>query len=88
MFACHQTHEGAELPCAGWLAMVGHRHPNVRLALIQGHLPAEALRPGPDWPTLHDSYDDVLNKLMESGAPEEQRQKQEPPDPDPDRHHS
>lgn len=63
MFACHQSKMGREIPCAGWLAKVGHRHPGVRLSVRMGRIQPEALRPGPDWPDLHDNYPDVLDKL-------------------------
>jgi hypothetical protein len=63
MFACHQSREGEEFACAGWLAKVGHCHPAVRLAVISGRLDPAALEPGVDWPELHDSYREVLDKL-------------------------
>lgn len=63
MFACHKSHEQGEFPCAGWLAAVGDAHPNVRLAIMRGDLPAGALRPGKDWPALHGSFQEVLDKL-------------------------
>ncbi|WP_208454142.1 DUF6283 family protein [Burkholderia gladioli] len=69
MFACHQSKDGAEIPCAGWLATVGERHPMVRLAVMRGRLPAESLVPGSDWPELHDNYPAVLDKLRVT-APE------------------
>lgn len=63
MFACHQSKEGDEIACAGWLATVGHRHPMVRLAVVMNRLPADALEPGDQWPKLHASYGEVLMKL-------------------------
>ncbi|RQP68505.1 hypothetical protein DF014_33190 [Burkholderia ubonensis] len=66
MFACHQSRQGEEFACAGWLAKVGHRHPAVRLAVAGGRLDPEALEPGVDWPELHDSYQEVLDKLRET----------------------
>lgn len=63
MFACHQSKEGAEIACAGWMAIVGHRHPGVRLAVATGRLDASALRPGERWPALHANYQQVLEKL-------------------------
>ncbi|MEX3952717.1 DUF6283 family protein [Paraburkholderia sp. EG287B] len=63
MFACHQSREGEEFACAGWLAKVGHHHPAVRLAVVSGRLDSAALEPGVDWPELHDSYREVLDKL-------------------------
>lgn len=66
LFACHQSKEGEELACAGWLATVGACHPNVRLAVISGRLDGVALRPAPDWPALHDDCGDVLRKLEQT----------------------
>lgn len=63
MFACHQSKIGGEIPCAGWLAKVGHRHPGVRMAVMSGRISADALAPGPGWPELHNSYPEVLDKL-------------------------
>lgn len=66
MFACHQSREGEEFACAGWLSKVGNRHPSVRLAVFDGRLDPAVLKPGADWPDLHDSYQEVLNKLRAS----------------------
>jgi len=68
LFACHQSKEGGEIACAGWLAAVGHVHPNVRLAVLRGRLDPKGLQPGDDWPQLHDNYRDVLRKLEESAG--------------------
>lgn len=62
-FACHQSREDAEIACAGWLAQVGGAHPNVRMAVMAGKVPVEALTPGEDWPELHESFDEVIEKL-------------------------
>ena len=59
MFACHKSPEGSEEACAGWLATVGGEHLGVRLAVITGRLPAEALRPGGGWPVLFESYEEM-----------------------------
>ena len=66
MFACHQSKEGQENACAGWLATVGHRHPRVRLAVALGRLDAAALKAGAGWPRLHENYRLVLEKLRKS----------------------
>lgn len=66
MFACHKSREGEEFPCAGWLAAVGYRHPMVRLEVSLGMISPEALRPGEDWPPIHASYGEVLDKLRAS----------------------
>lgn len=62
-FACHQSREHEEFGCAGWLAVVGHRHPMVRLAVMQGRIAHEALEPGSDWPELHATYFEMMDKL-------------------------
>lgn len=66
IFSCHQSKEGAEFPCAGWLATVGHRHPRMRYRAMLGDIPFEALEPGKDWPELHENYGDVLDKLRDT----------------------
>lgn len=68
LFACHQSKEGDELACAGWLATVGACHPNVRLAVMSGRLDGEALQPAQDWPELHGNYGEVLRKLEQAGS--------------------
>jgi Family of unknown function (DUF6283) len=59
MFACHKSPEGREEACAGWLAVAGYEHIGVRLSVALGHLPAEALEPGDDWPDLFASYEEM-----------------------------
>lgn len=56
LFACHKTAEGAERACAGWLAVEGANHPQVRLDVLRGTIPMEALSPGKDWPALHPDF--------------------------------
>jgi hypothetical protein len=60
MFACHKSAEAHEIPCAGWLAVVGYEHLTVRLSIIEGVLPSEVLRPGEGWPELFSSYDELV----------------------------
>jgi hypothetical protein len=62
IFACHKSAEGKELPCAGWLAVVGIEHLGVRVSISQGHLPPEVLKPADDWPDLFDSYEELVAK--------------------------
>lgn len=62
-FACHQSRDGEEFDCAGWLAVYGHRHVGVRFAVMTGRLPMEALEPDADWPELHASFSEVIEKL-------------------------
>lgn len=59
LFACHKTREDAQVACAGWLAVEGHGHVGVRLAVATGRLDPVALHPGSDWPALYDSYDEL-----------------------------
>ncbi|MGH9067753.1 MAG: DUF6283 family protein [Acidimicrobiales bacterium] len=60
MFACHQTIEGREAACAGWLATAGYWHIGVRLAVAGGRLPVLALVPQEDWPELYSSYEEMV----------------------------
>lgn len=59
LFACHKTAEGKEIACAGWLAVEGSDHLGVRLAVMRGRIPPEALSPQPGWPELFDNYDEM-----------------------------
>ncbi len=59
MFACHLAPLGGEYACAGWLAAVGYEHLGVRLAVITGRLDPAALEPGPGWPELFRSYEEM-----------------------------
>jgi hypothetical protein len=63
LFACHQSREGEEIVCAGWLAAVGAAHPNVRLAVLSGSIHPNALAPGDGWPELHEDFSEVIEKL-------------------------
>lgn len=63
VFACHQSPQGEEFPCAGWLAQVGEASPRIRIALVHGDLKPDVLQPGRDWPALHESYGEVIKKL-------------------------
>ncbi len=59
LFACHHTADGAEVVCAGWLAVCGHYHLGVRLALACGRLNPDRIGPLPGWPDLFDTYDEM-----------------------------
>lgn len=67
MFACHKSPDGGEFACAGWLAVEGVNHIGVRVAVAMGRVPAEALRPGEEWPALFDSYEDM--EAAQASAP-------------------
>ncbi|WP_408580788.1 DUF6283 family protein [Burkholderia cepacia] len=77
VFACHQSKIDDEFACAGWLAKVGHRHPEIRLAVTRGQLEPSALAPGNGWPALHDNYADVLEKLRATMATPKGRRRRE-----------
>lgn len=59
IFACHKSPEGREEACAGWLAVCGIEHLRIRLALVEGRLPASALAPGAGWPELFTTYEEM-----------------------------
>lgn len=59
LFACHKTKEGAELACAGWLAVEGLDHLNIRLALATGQLVWEDVLKPEGWPELYSSYTEM-----------------------------
>jgi hypothetical protein len=63
VFACHHSRPGEEFACAGFLAVHGRDNIRVRLAVCLGEIPVEALEPGEDWPELHASYDEMMDKL-------------------------
>lgn len=64
MFGCHKGAPGTndDLACAGWLAQFGADHLGVRLAVVNGRLPATALAPGENWPPLHHTWHDVVRE--------------------------
>lgn len=66
IFACHQSREDEEFACAGWLAVEGYHSIAVRLMVMGGRLDAEALMPGEEWPALHQSFDELIEKLRET----------------------
>jgi hypothetical protein len=64
--ACHQSRDGDEFVCAGWLARHGYDSIAVRLQLIAGKLSPEALEPSDDWPELHADFGEMIEKLRVS----------------------
>jgi hypothetical protein len=60
LFACHKSQEGKEVPCAGWLAAVGYLSLKVRLLVSHGEIPVEALHSDPNWPELHESFEEMM----------------------------
>jgi hypothetical protein len=72
MFGCHKGEPGTndDLACAGWLAVFGMRHVNVRMALAFGRLAPASLTPGENWPTLYDTWDAmVAGQTLRPGDP-------------------
>lgn len=69
IFACHNTPEGREHACAGWLATQGSKHLTVRLAVATGALPASALSPQEGWPDLFTDYDELARVQGRPPAP-------------------
>lgn len=71
LFACHKTDAGRDRVCAGWLAQEGVNHIGIRLHVLSGDLPAEALEPGEDWPplfqTLAEAAEHDLSGSLEEG---------------------
>ena len=63
IFACHESREGEEFVCSGWLASVGAAHPNVRLAISAGALDPARLDPGEGWPPLHRTFAEMIANL-------------------------
>ncbi|MFI7445821.1 DUF6283 family protein [Nonomuraea indica] len=70
--ACHKDQPDTAHPmrlCAGWLAVVGPDHIGVRLSLIDGRLPAEAIDPDTrDWPALHASLAELMARRQQQLA--------------------
>lgn len=61
LFACHQTAEGKEIACAGYLAVEGHGNLTVRLAVATGQLDPAVLQPDPGWPPLFAGYEEMAS---------------------------
>jgi hypothetical protein len=68
MFACHKSTEANTMPCAGWLASVGYESLTVRMLLISGEIPKDAMQPGDDWPELFESYPEMAEAQARSGS--------------------
>lgn len=65
MFACHQSKPDKEIVCLGWLVNYGWDSLTVRLNLAAEKLTPEDLERGEDWPELHDTFEEVIEKLRE-----------------------
>ena len=68
MFACHQSTDGKQVVCRGWLTRYGQDSIAVRLKLMRQELAPEELEPGENWPQLHGTFTEVIEKLREDCA--------------------
>ena len=67
MMACHQSTEENEVHCVGFLAVAGWDNLSVRLNVANERIPPEALDPPPpEWGEMHESFDDMLQKLRDT----------------------
>lgn len=66
MFACHQSKDGDEIVCQGWLKVVGAYHLGVRVGCLGGaRFDPEDVFVSPDdsWPELEPDFESVIQKL-------------------------
>lgn len=73
-FACHQSQAGKEVVCAGWLARYGWDNVGVRIGLITGKYTPDQLQPGDDWPEIHETFEDVIEKLRSTASQEDEEE--------------
>nr|WP_225954516.1 DUF6283 family protein [Kibdelosporangium phytohabitans] len=69
--SCHLDQPGtahAMRLCAGWLAVVGPHHLGIRMAVIAGRLPEQALSVGQDWAELFANLDQLVAERGEQIA--------------------
>ena len=69
--SCHLDQPDTTQPmrlCAGWLAVVGRHHLAIRMAMLAGKLPPEAVTPSADWPPLHPSLEELLDERARQHA--------------------
>jgi hypothetical protein len=67
IFACHQSREGREVICTGWLWRYGADSIAVRLQMLRGELSPCDLVPDPSI-ELHETFDEVIVKLRDDTA--------------------
>lgn len=67
IFACHQSREGDEIPCQGFLAVEGYASLTVRIGVSVGTIDPDALgEPPEDWPELYGSFEAMLANLRDT----------------------
>lgn len=61
IMACHETPEGQELPCIGWLVnqLGPGNNLGLRLAVLQGRIDADVETVGPQ----HETFEDTLPRV-------------------------
>jgi len=64
IFACHQSKDGGEIVCTGWLWRYGWKSIAVRLMLLRRELTPADLQPDATV-ELHETYEQVIAKLRE-----------------------
>jgi hypothetical protein len=64
VFACHQSKNGREVVCTGWLWRYGWNSIAVRLAMLRREMTPDDLEPDPTI-ELHETYEQVIAKLRD-----------------------
>ncbi|WIV52860.1 DUF6283 family protein [Amycolatopsis nalaikhensis] len=89
--SCHIDQPDTAHPmrlCAGWLAVVGRNHLAIRIAMLAGTLPPDAVTAAPDWPALHPSLEALLTERARQQAEQPQpTAAEQPAPPTPPTHH-
>ncbi|MEU6718275.1 DUF6283 family protein [Nonomuraea sp. NPDC046802] len=69
LFGCHPGEPGTDddLACAGWLAVEGRNSLRVGLAIAFDRLPDTVLDPGPGWPELYGSFEEMVEANHTAG---------------------
>jgi len=68
IFACHQSRDGAEVVCTGWLWAYGDHSIAIRLRLATGQMTRDDLEPDPTI-DLHPTFADMIAKLRADQTP-------------------
>lgn len=67
IMACHQSREGDEIPCQGFLAVEGYNNLAVRINVAVGKMDPEVVaEPPEDWPELYGDFDAMLANLYDT----------------------
>src|SRR3954470_13465914 len=60
LFACHQSTPDREGGCAGSQPVEGFHNLTARVSAFHGRLDPRGFRPGPDWPPLVESFQEMI----------------------------